>query len=126
MPRADAIKAVVEGLLSGKAGPNGFYASCPEDCLSVLCVLLGAGVRVPDGVALISGWDDHFLAHAVPSVARYRAEGAELGRKLAQLITDLLAHGPGKARHQRVLPKFVPGGTLGEATAQRPFSRRMP
>lgn len=125
-PTAEAIREVVADLLSGPSRPNGFYASCPEDCLSVLCVLLGAGVRVPDEIALIAGWDDHFLSHAVPSIARYRADGAELGRKLAQLISDLLMHGPGKGRHQRVLPRYVPGGTLGGATAQRPPSRKMP
>ena len=114
-PTVEAIRALVEGLIAERAPLAGFYASCPEDCLSVLCVLLGARVRVPETVALISGWDDHFLHHAVPSVACYRADGVELGRKLAQLLADLLLHGPGKARHLRVLPKFVPGGTLGAA-----------
>ncbi len=123
-PKPEEIQRVVEELIAGPARPTGFYASCPEDCLSVLCVLLRAGIRVPDEAALIAGWDDHFLRHTVPSTACYRADGIELGRKLAQLIADLLLHGPGKARHQRVLPKFVPGGTLGEAP-QRP-SRKMP
>ena len=113
-PAVEAIQAGVEELLAERSLPMGLYASCPEDCLTVLCVLLSARVRVPGEVALIAGWDDHFLRHAVPSIAAYRADGVELGRKLAQLIADLLLHGPGKGRHQRVLPKFVPGGTLGE------------
>ena len=42
-------------------------------------------------------------------------DGAEFGRKTAALLLDLLREGPGKVRTVRVLPKFVPGESLGGA-----------
>ena len=107
------VEEVVTRLLATRPRPTGIFTSSPETSLGVLCVLLRAQVRVPEEMALVAGWDDEFLGHAVPSIARYRVEGVALGRKLAQMAADLLAHGPGKARALRVLPKFVPGGTLG-------------
>jgi hypothetical protein len=107
------VEEVVERLLATQPRPTAIFTSSPETSLGVLCVLLRAQLRVPEEMALVAGWDDEFLGHTVPSIARYRVEGAALGRKLAQVLTDLFAHGPGKARALRVLPKFVPGGTLG-------------
>ena len=112
-PKETTVGAVVEGLLAERTRPSAIFTSNPDTSLGVLCVLLRAQVKVPEEMALVAGWDDQFLAHTVPSIARYRVEGVALGRKLAQLFTDLLANGPGKARGLGVLPKFVPGGTLG-------------
>ena len=112
-PQQTTVSDVVDRLLAERPRPTAIFTSNPETSLGVLCVLLRARVRVPEEVALLAGWDDQFLAHTVPSIARYRVEGVALGRKLAQLFTDLLANGPGKTRRLGVLPKFVPGGTLG-------------
>jgi DNA-binding LacI/PurR family transcriptional regulator len=107
------VEEVVTRLLATRPRPTGIFTSSPETSLGVLCVLLRAQVRVPEEMALVAGWDDEFLGHAVPSIARYRVEGVALGRKLAQMAADLLAHGPGKARALRVVPKFVSRETPG-------------
>lgn len=109
------LRETLRGLLAGRPRPTAFYSGCPEHCLTTLCHLLQAGLRVPEDAAIISGWDDQFLRYAAPSVAHYRVDGAELGRKAATLLLDLLSEGPGKVRTVRVLPKFVPGESLGAA-----------
>jgi DNA-binding LacI/PurR family transcriptional regulator len=102
---------VVDRVLASRLRPTAIFTSNPETSLGC-CTCCCAQVQVPEEMAMVAGWDDEFLAHTVPSIARYRVEGVAPGRKLAQMAADL-AHGPGKARALRVLPKFVPGGTLG-------------
>lgn len=112
-PSPAAIQKTVERLLAAAPRPDGFYTTCPEDCLSVFCVLLRSRLRVPEEAALIAGWDDHFLRHAVPSIACYRTDGVVLGRKLSQMLSKLLLSDSIGVRNLPVLPRFVGGETLG-------------
>lgn len=116
-PEVAALRRQLDGLLAARPRPTAFYSGCPEHCLTVLCHLQSAGLRVPADIAILSGWVDEFLRYSVPSFAHYRVDGSELGRKAAALLTELLRDGPGKTRTLRVLPKFVPGETLGQVMA---------
>ena len=107
-----ALRSTLDELLASRPRPTAFFSSSPENCLSTLCHLLNAGLRVPDDAAIISGWDDLCLHHAIPSIAHYRADGAKAGRKLATMLLDLLRHGTGKLLTIPILPEFIPGGTF--------------
>lgn len=112
-PEVAPLRAELDLLLAARPRPTAFFSNCPEHCLTVLCHLQNAGLRVPADIAILSGWDNEFLRYSVPSFAHYRVDGSELGRKAAALLAELLRDGPGKTRALRVLPKFVPGETLG-------------
>lgn len=102
----------LDRIITSKPRPTGFYSGCPEHCLTTLCHLMNAGLRIPADAEIISGWDDLCLHYSVPTIAHYRIDGAKLGRKAAAMLLDMLKHGPGKMRSVKILPEFVPGGTI--------------
>src|SRR5262249_6140528 len=110
-----AVSRALDRLLSARPRPTGIISTCPEHCVTVLCHLLNAGLRVPDDVSIVSGSDDEFLEFALPRLARYRFDGMKIGRKAGTILLDLIQHGPGKLSTASVLPRFVPGETLGPA-----------
>ena len=108
-----ALRPVLDDILSGRPRPTGIFSSCPEHCLTILCHLQNAGLRVPGDAAIICGWDDLCLHYSIPTIAHYCQEDAKAGRKAAALLLDQFKHGPGKIRTVRIMPEFVSGGTLG-------------
>lgn len=115
-----ALRRTIGSALALRPRPTAFFSSSPESCLTILGTLLQAGLRVPEDAALIAGWADYFLECSVPTIACYKADGADMGRRAAKVVLDLLKHGPGKLRRVRILPEFIPGGTLGAARASGP------
>ena len=108
---ADLRRALAE-ILALRPRPTGFFSNCAEHCLTILGHIINAGLRVPADAAIIAGWDDEFLHYAVPVFARYRIDGAKMGRKAATMLLDLIRHGPGKIRSMKIVPEFVAGETI--------------
>jgi DNA-binding LacI/PurR family transcriptional regulator len=105
-------------LLAARTRPTAFFSVCPEHCLTILCHLLNAGLRVPADASIIAGWDDEFLHFAIPKFACYKVSGVKLASKAAAMLLDLIKHGTGKLRRVPILPEFVPGETLGSTPKQ--------
>ena len=111
-PDVPGVRAKLAELFAARPRPSGFLIGAPEHSLTALCHLLGAGIRIPADAALVCTWDDPFLQHAAPTIARYRIDAAKMGRKTATLLLDLIRHGAGKTRSLQVLPEFVSGETI--------------
>jgi DNA-binding LacI/PurR family transcriptional regulator len=109
----ESVRRALNGVLAARPAPTAFFSTCPEHCVSVLCHLQAAGIRVPASVSLICGWDDSILDFTVPPLTRYRVHADLLGRKLGELLIDQLRHGPGKIREITLMPEVLSGGTLG-------------
>lgn len=107
-----ALSRKLDTLLTDQPRPTAFFSTCPEHCVTILCHLFNAGLRVPADASIITGWDDEFLHFAIPKFACYRVDGVNMGRKLAAMLLDLIRRGPGKVRTVTILPEFVAGGTL--------------
>jgi DNA-binding LacI/PurR family transcriptional regulator len=114
-----SIRRILNGLLISKPRPTGFFSTCPEHCVTALCHFLNAGLRVPEDVALIAGWDDLSLEYAVPSISRYRVDGAKMGLAIGRKLVESIRHGAGKISSTRILPDFIEGETLGNAVSSR-------
>ena len=114
-----SIRRILSGLLISKPRPTGFFSTCPEHCVTALCHFLNAGLRVPEDVALIAGWDDLYLEYAVPSISRYRVDGAKMGLAIGRKLVESIRHGAGKISSTRILPDFIEGETLGNAVSSR-------
>jgi DNA-binding LacI/PurR family transcriptional regulator len=111
-PEMPALRRALDSLLAAHPQPTAFFSHCAEHCLTTLCHLQNAGMRIPDQAAILAGWDDLSLAYTVPEISRYRIDGVKVGRQAATLLLDALKHGPGEFRAVRIVPEFVRGGTI--------------
>lgn len=107
----ESVHRVLRKILAMRPRPSAFYASSPECALTTLCHLSAAKLNIPKEAAIIVGWDDEFLDHTLPTIARYRVDPIKYGRKIAAVVLDQL-HAPGKIRKVSILPEFVNGGSL--------------
>lgn len=119
-PDPDDIRRTLDRVLATAPHPTAFYCGCPEHCLTILCHLLGRGLRVPQDAAIIAGCDDLCLRFAVPRIAHYQVDGRKAGRAAASVMLDVLAHGNTKPHNAELLPEFVPGGTLDACPVNPP------
>jgi len=100
-------------LLSRQLPPTGFLVSGSKSALTTLCFLMHRGLKLPQDVALISRNHDSFLEEVVPSIARYSCDPTLMARKISRTVLQLVRGDAGEPRQYRIMPRFVPGQTLG-------------
>jgi DNA-binding transcriptional regulator YhcF (GntR family) len=72
------------------------------------------GVKVPADAAVICRIDDIFLDFRIPSVAQYRIDCVKFGHACGALAVNVIRHWPGRSRHVKIVPEFMPGHTFGK------------
>lgn len=107
----DGLCLLVRTACAGREGADAFVVGRSAHALTVLTCLLGEGLRVPRDVALIARDGDAFLAHAVPAPARYVSDPRRWAAAVARQVLRL-AEGVRTRSQHRLMPEFVPGGTL--------------
>jgi len=106
------LRRTLDHLLLSRPRPNAFFSNCAEHSMTLLCHLQQSGLVVPEDAAIACGWDDPFLAHAIPSIARYRINHSRVGSRIGNMLLDAIRNGAGKCPHLKLLPDFIPGGTF--------------
>lgn len=107
------ISASLDRLLRRAQPPTAFLVSRPTHALTTLGHLIQRGLRFPKDTALIARDHDSFLEHAVPSVARYQVDPILFAHKLSRVVLELTSGGNARPCHYRIVPRFIPGQTLG-------------
>jgi LacI family transcriptional regulator len=110
---AHGICVLLDRLLARPAAPNGFLVTKPTHVLTVMSHLARRGVHLPKAASLIARDDEPFLAHLVPTVARYTVDQKLFARRVSHKVLDLLHGGKLEGSDSLIIPKFVPGDTLG-------------
>jgi DNA-binding LacI/PurR family transcriptional regulator len=105
----------LEGLLEVNRPTALLVAGAPY-VVSVLTVLGRAGIRVPDGMSVVSRDHEPYLDYLVPELTRYRVLPAQFSRRLSRAVLALAQGGSVPLRSRLLLPQFVPGGTLGHVS----------
>lgn len=103
----------VDTLLQRPDPPTALLVSRARHVLTVMTHLGRRRIRVPQDMVLISRDDDSFLKHVVPTVARYSADPLLFARKISRVVLQLVRGSSPGPRDYRIMPKFVPGETLG-------------
>jgi DNA-binding LacI/PurR family transcriptional regulator len=111
--RPESICLRLAAVMQRRPAPTGFLVTDTRYTLSALSYFLRQGLRVPKEVSLISRDSDHFLEYVVPTVARYAADPILFARKVSRVVLRLVEGGDVLPRDYRVMPRFVPGETLG-------------
>ncbi len=107
------ICASLERLLRRPQRPTAFLVSRPTHALTALGHLIQRGLRLPADTVLIARDHDSFLEHVVPSVARYQADPVLFAHKLSRVVLELTSGGNARPCDHRLIPRFIPGQTLG-------------
>ncbi len=92
--------------------PTALFVTKSHAVLAALTLLPRLGVEIPRHVSVICREDDPFLGFLAPAVARYSSDSSAVARKLALAIARLAAGQPLRATHDRLMPRFVPGGSV--------------
>lgn len=117
-PKPQGVAKVVASVLARQPRPTAIHLTCPEDCVTILCQLQRAGIRVPGEIDLLCGWDDLILEYTMPVISRYRIDPDKYGKRIGAMLLDVIRRGPGKPRELRMMSEFVPGGTLSDAAGR--------
>ena len=92
--------------------PSALFVTKSHAIPAAFTILPRLGLEIPRDLSVICREDDPFLGYLVPAVARYSSDSSAIARKLAVALAHF-AHGqPLKVRHDRLMPRFVPGQSL--------------
>jgi DNA-binding LacI/PurR family transcriptional regulator len=103
----------LDRLLKRPEPPTAFVVAKPAHVLTLVSHLLRRGVRLPEEAVVLSRDDEPFLAHMVPTVARYAADQARFARRASKLVIEMLRGGSRQGPLSLFTPRFIPGETLG-------------
>ena len=102
----------LDALLGQAPPPTAMLVSKPQHLLTVLGHLNRRGLRVPEGISLVSRDDESFLQHVLPTIARYSARPAAMARKVSRLVLEMVRGGAVQPRDHRLMPEFIAGESL--------------
>jgi LacI family transcriptional regulator len=105
----------LQELLGRSSPPTGFLVSGSKSALTALCFLMDKGRKLPQEAALISRNHDSFLEEVVPTMAHYSCDPTLFARKISRTVLRLVQGDVAQPMAVRVMPRFVPGETLGRA-----------
>ena len=99
-------------LLGGRRPTALLIAGAPY-VITVLSVLHRAGIRVPEDISVISRDREPYLGYIVPPLTQYEIQPARFARRLSRTVVTLAQGASAPARSQLLVPRFIPGETLG-------------
>jgi DNA-binding LacI/PurR family transcriptional regulator len=103
----------LDRLLARGQPPTAFLVAQARHALTALGYLIQRGLRFPESAALIARDHDSLLEDVVPSMARYRVDPNAFAQKLSRVVIELTSGGNPPPREHLLMPRFIPGRTLG-------------
>lgn len=103
----------LDALLRRSFSPTAFLVSRSGHVLTVVSHLLCRGRRLPRDIAFISRDNSLFLENMVPAIAHYAYDPNIFARKISKAVLGMVHGDPAKAVEHQIMPRFVPGQTLG-------------
>ena len=99
--------------------PTALFVTKSHAIPAVLTVLPQLGIAIPRDLSVICREDDPFLGYFVPAVARYSSDASAIARKLAVMLARLAHHQSPTVMHDRLMPRFVAGQSIGPPPVPR-------
>jgi LacI family transcriptional regulator len=110
-----SIRQRLHGLLKAGSAPTAFLVARSMPALMTASELMRRGLQMPRDASLISRDSDHFHEYFSPPLARYWADPEVHARRLARILLKLVRGEMSRSLRVRIMPKFFPGESLGEA-----------
>ena len=105
---------LVDRLLALTNPPTAFLLVQPLIYLTVVTHLAQRGLRVPQDVSVMCRDDDVFLRYMRPEPSRYACRARIYAKKLLKPVLTLAAQDPLTPRVLRIVPTYIPGGSLAK------------
>lgn len=119
------ICVALDRALASRHPPTGFLVCDPGHAICAASHLISRGFSLPRDLSLVSRDHDDLLPFFRPAITHYDYRKSLFARRLARLAIQLAAQGRLPVRNYGVIPKNVPGETLGDA-AERPSEANRP
>ncbi len=114
----DAIKET-KRLLSLRSPPTAFLLCNSFSYLTLVTYFASLGYRIPDDFSMISQDEGPFLTHVYPTPARYVTNPKKFATALNRGIKQVLQDNIPEGLKIRIMPDFVPGGSVAAARRLR-------
>lgn len=121
---ADAGFQEASALLSGTDRPTAFIAGGMSMLAGLLRAIRTHGLRIPEDVSVIAGFDSDLALLATPSVTAVRWSGAEEGRIAIELLLSRMDGYKGEARRVMLDTELITRESCAPPTARRRTGRR--
>lgn len=115
----EAVIAEVRRLLALRFPPTGLLLCNSFSYLTVQTYLMARGYRIPEDCSLLSQDEGPFLAHVYPAPARYVTNAKKFAAALNRAVKGALANDLPRDAKLRIIPDFVPGGSIGDVGASK-------
>jgi len=112
----DGLVKVLRRLFSSAEAPTALVLTNSLDYLTATSFLNQKGLRVPQDVSVIARNDDAFMTALLPEPTRYHASPHVLGRRIFKLLMQVVEGQPPLRPHVRIMPEFIAGESLGQAS----------
>lgn len=109
---AEHLCSVLDSALREPQAPTAYVVARPTHVLTVMMHLQRRGRRIPEDVAVIARDHDTYLQATSPPIARYTINSVQLARRVSMAVRQLVETGAFPARAIRLMPAFVPGGSV--------------
>jgi LacI family transcriptional regulator len=100
-------------MLLRQTPPTALLVAGAPYLVTVMTLLIRAGVRVPEDISVISRDSEPFLNYIVPSLTRYAISPARYAQRLSRTVVALAQGGSAPIRSQLLMPQFLRGETHG-------------
>jgi len=105
-------RALFDNAMRRPQPPTAFLIAHGISVVRILTYAAHRGFRIPRDFAIISRDDDYFLKGITPAIAHYAVDRAQLARRVALAMRQLIASGALPIGATRLMPEFVPGETV--------------
>jgi DNA-binding LacI/PurR family transcriptional regulator len=106
---------LLDRLMRSQSPVDGLLVAKPAHVTTTLTHLLRRGLRLPEGISLLSRDDDPLLETLVPVISRYHLEPGAFARKISRLVLGVLGNSVQANTTVRLMPALIKGETLGRA-----------
>lgn len=113
----ESVSRALARLMDRKHRPTALLVSNSYAYAATATLLAQRGLRIPADMSLISRDDDPFLAALAPAPARYVVSPHAFAKKMLPPLLQLVNGEPVVRRQERLLPRFVAGGSIAPPAA---------
>ncbi|NQW99202.1 substrate-binding domain-containing protein [bacterium] len=106
------LRNALGNLMSAPDPPTLLVVTEAVQALPVMGIMREMGLEIPDDVSMVVRDHEPFLDRSIPEFSRYTFDWLRFGRTAGKLIGDMIDSGGRKLTRRKLLPDFIPGGTL--------------
>jgi DNA-binding LacI/PurR family transcriptional regulator len=107
-----SLRKALGNVMSAPDPPTLLVVTEAVQALPVMGIMREMGLEIPEHVSMVVRDHEPFLDRSIPEFSRYTFDWLRFGRTAGKLLGDMIDSGGRKTTRRKLLPEFIPGGTL--------------